>query len=38
MPMGLFSFVQNLIFFQDFSLHRIFGHMHKVLNVDANKN
>jgi len=33
----LFSLLQKLKTFQDFSSHRILWHMHEVLNIDKNK-
>jgi len=35
---ALFSSPQKPKFFQDFSSHRILGHMHEVLDIDENKN
>jgi len=35
---ALFSSLKNLQNFSDSSSHRIFRHMHEVLNIDENKN
>ena len=35
---ALFSYSSKPKIFQDFLSHRIFGHMHEVLNIDENKN
>ena len=34
----LFTFTPKPKIFQDFPSHRIFKHMHEVLNIDGNKN
>jgi len=38
MSKALFSSLQNLKTFQDFSSHQILWYMHIALNIDKNKN